>query len=62
MATVQITKTGTPNETGAVAATFTIDRGTDTAGDITVFFTISGSAKQNIDYDIEGVHTAFRYC
>ncbi|MGD1703102.1 hypothetical protein [Dapis sp. BLCC M229] len=30
MSTVKISQTGTPNEVGAVAATFTIDRDTET--------------------------------
>jgi hypothetical protein len=55
--TVSINATGTPTEAGATPGTFTIDRGADTAGDITVFFTISGNAQQNIDYDIQGVRT-----
>ncbi|NEQ38838.1 MAG: VCBS repeat-containing protein, partial [Okeania sp. SIO3I5] len=54
---VSITGTGTPTEAGATPGTFTIDRGTDTNGNITVFFTISGTATQNIDYDIRGVRT-----
>ena len=54
---VSINATGTPTEAGVTPGTFTIDRGVDTAGDITVFFTISGNAKQNIDYDIQGVRT-----
>ncbi|MDE5115918.1 MAG: DUF4347 domain-containing protein, partial [Trichodesmium sp. St2_bin2_1] len=55
--TVKITTTGIPNEAGPEAAKFTIDRGAETTGDITVFFTISGNAQQNIDYDIQEVHT-----
>ncbi|MDE5083420.1 MAG: FG-GAP-like repeat-containing protein, partial [Trichodesmium sp. St18_bin1] len=55
--TVSINAAGTPTEAGATPGTFTIDRGADTAGDITVFFTISGNAQQNIDYDIQGVRT-----
>ncbi len=54
---VSITATGTPTEAGATAATFTIDRGADTNGDITVFFDITGTAEYNIDYILEGVRT-----
>ncbi len=57
MATVKITTTGIPNEASPEAAKFTIDRGAETTGDITVFFTISGNAQQNIDYDIQEIHT-----
>ena len=57
MPTVKIITTGTPNEAASEAAKFIIDREADTAGDITVFFTISGTAQQNIDYDIQGVRT-----
>jgi hypothetical protein len=53
--TVKITTTGIPNEAGPEAAKFTIDRGAETTEDITVFFTISGNAQQNIDYDIADV-------
>ena len=56
MSTVQISKTGTPNETGAISAIFTISRD-NTSDNITVFFDISGTAQQNIDYDIQGVRT-----
>ncbi|MDT9341471.1 FG-GAP-like repeat-containing protein [Trichodesmium erythraeum 21-75] len=55
--TVSINAAGTPTEAGSTPGTFTIDRGRDAAGDVTVFFTISGTAQQNIDYDIPGVPT-----
>ena len=57
MPTVQITQTGTPNETGAIPGTFTIDRGADTAGNITVFFDIAGTAAHSIDYILANVTT-----
>ncbi|MDE5099709.1 MAG: DUF4347 domain-containing protein, partial [Trichodesmium sp. St16_bin4-tuft] len=56
-AVVSINAAGTPAEAGAARGIFTIDRGEDTGGDLIVFFTISGTAQQNIDYDIQGVRT-----
>ncbi|MDT9341472.1 VCBS repeat-containing protein, partial [Trichodesmium erythraeum 21-75] len=57
ISTVSINATETPAEAGAIPGTFTIDRGADTRGDLIVFFAISGTAKQNIDYDIQGART-----
>ena len=54
--TISINAKGTPTEAGATPGTFTIDRDQETAGNLTVFFTISGTAQQNIDYDIQGIH------
>ena len=47
---VSINAAGTPQERGETTGTFTIDRGTDTAGDITVYFTVSGNATEGTDY------------
>ncbi len=54
---VSIAATGTPAEAGATPGTFTIDRGTDTAGNITVFFDIAKTAAYSIDYILANVTT-----
>ncbi len=54
---VSIAATGTPAEAGATPGTFTIDRGTNTAGNITVFFDIAGTAAHSIDYILANVTT-----
>ena len=52
MPTVKMATAKTPNEASPKAAKFTIDRDTEKARGMAVFFTVSGNAQQKIDYHI----------